>query len=117
MIDAEVDVLSPLLLFLHKPCCEAAAASIHDRPALLLLDRGVEAQVLPACEAEGPEILNLAQLLGTILHQRLELGQGLFDLRCRPWWKPALADNPWLAQSSSAGEDQLEQYMILRSDG
>ena len=73
MIDAKVHVLSPFLLFLHKACRETAAASIHDRTALFLLDRRVKTQILPTREAEGPERLIHTQLLSTIFHERLQL--------------------------------------------
>lgn len=81
MIDTNVYVLSPLLLLLDKACRETSAARVHNGSALFFFDGRVKTQILPTRETEGPEFLYLALLLSTILHQRLELSKGLFNLR------------------------------------
>lgn len=81
MIDAEINVLAALFLFLDEAGCEATAASVDNVAALLSLDRGVQAEVFATGQADASELLLVAELVCAVLHESLELGQGLFDLR------------------------------------
>lgn len=85
MVDANFYVLSSFLLFLYKPSREAATAGVHDGSTFFFLDRRVKTQILAARETQGPEFFNLAQLLGTVLHQGLQLSQGLLNFRSGSW--------------------------------
>lgn len=80
MVDAEIDVFATFFLLLDEASSQAAASSIDDCTALFSLDRGVEAKILPTCQAESPEVLFAAKLLGAVLHEGLQFCQGLFDL-------------------------------------
>lgn len=80
MIYAKVDILAALLLLLHEAGSEAATAGIDDVTTFLSLDGGVEAEILATGQAKAAEVLFVTQLLGAILHESLQFGQGLFDL-------------------------------------
>lgn len=81
MVYADIDILAAVLLLLDEASSEAAAPGIDDGATLLPLDGRMQAEVLPTCQAEASELLFVPELVGTILHKGLELGQGLFDLR------------------------------------
>lgn len=81
MIHADIDILATVLLLLYEAGSEAAAPGIDDSAALLPLDGGVQTEVLPTCQAKASKLLFVTELFGTVLHEGLELGQGLFDLR------------------------------------
>lgn len=80
VVDADIDILASVLLFLDKACSEAPAAGIDDVAALFSLDGGMEAEVLATGQAQASEFLFVAQLLGAVLHEGLEFCQSLFDL-------------------------------------
>lgn len=80
MVDAEVDALAAILLFLDEASSQAPAPGIDNGAALFALDRGVEAQVFPASETEATEVFFVPKLVGAVLHQLLQLNEGLFNL-------------------------------------
>ena len=79
MINANLDILPLLLFFLHKPGRETPTPCIDHTAALFPLDRGVQTQVLSTRETQAAKLFLVAQPLGAELHQRFQLGQGLFD--------------------------------------
>ena len=81
VVDTDIDVLASVLLLLDEASRQASTAGIYYRPALLSLDRRVQTQVLSTCQPQASEVLFIAQLLRAVFHQRLQLHQGLFDLR------------------------------------
>lgn len=81
MVYAKIDVFSALLLFLDETRCQASAPGIDHRTTLLSLHGRVKTKVFPTGEAECTEFLLVAQLFGTVLHQRFQLCQRLLDLR------------------------------------
>lgn len=80
MINAEVDILTAVLLLLDEAGSKAPTAGIDDVATLFSLDGGMKAEVLAAGQAEASELLFVAQLLGAVLHEGLELCQGFFNL-------------------------------------
>ncbi len=69
MIDAQIDILASALFLLYEASRQGSTPSINDRSTLFSLDGGMKTQILPTCEAERPELLFLAELLGPVFHQ------------------------------------------------
>lgn len=79
VIDANIDILASLLLLLDKASSQASTAGVDNATALLPLDRGVETQVLSTRQAKSSELLFVAKLLGSILHQDFEFCQSFLN--------------------------------------
>lgn len=71
MVDAEINLLTAILLLLDETGSEAPTASIYNVSALFSLDRGVEAEILSTGQTKAPELFLVAQLLGAVLHEGL----------------------------------------------
>lgn len=80
MIYAEIDILATLLLLFDKTGGQATTTGVNDGAALLPFDGGMEAEVLSTGQAETSEFFFVTELLGPVLHEGLQLGQGFLDL-------------------------------------
>lgn len=116
VIDADIHIFPSIFLFFDKARSQTSATSINNRATLFPLDRRVKAQVLSTCETKAAKLFFVAQLLGAILHQRLQLDQSLFDLRhCpyRPRQHHSVGETPRGLLTRAVDELSLLRHVLL----
>lgn len=79
VVDARLHILALFPLLLDEAGRQAATPGVDNGTTLLPLDRGMQTQVLSTCQTETAELFFVPEPLGSELHERSQLDEGLFD--------------------------------------
>jgi hypothetical protein len=81
MVDAEFHILAPLLLLFDETCRERSTSGVNDATTLFPLDRRMQTKVFTRSETQSSKVLDIAKLLGSVIHQSFQFRESLFNLR------------------------------------